>query len=215
MQIYLDTANVKEIQEGANLGLIDGVTTNPSLVAKEGRSFKEMLLEICKMVDGPISAEVVGVESEAMIKDGRDLAKVHKNIVVKVPLIPEGLRATKKLAAEGIRVNVTLCFSPTQALLAAKAGAWCVSPFIGRLDDVSSDGMALIRQIVTIYKNYDYKTQVLVASVRHPQHVVEAALAGGHICTMPYAVFQQLVKHPLTDSGLKKFLADWDAMGKK
>ena len=215
MQIYLDTANVKEIQEGANLGLIDGVTTNPSLVAKEGRSFKEMLLEICKMVDGPISAEVVGVESEAMIKEGRDLAKVHKNIVVKVPLIPEGLRATKKLSAEGIRVNVTLCFSPTQALLAAKAGAWCVSPFIGRLDDVSSDGMALIRQIVTIYKNYDYKTQVLVASVRHPQHVVEAALAGGHICTMPYAVFQQLVKHPLTDSGLKKFLADWDAMGKK
>ena len=215
MQIYLDTANVKEIQEGANLGLIDGVTTNPWLVAKEGRSFKEMLLEICKMVDGPISAEVVGVESEAMIKEGRDLAKVHKNIVVKVPLIPEGLRATKKLAAEGIRVNVTLCFSPTQALLAAKAGAWCVSPFIGRLDDVSSDGMALIRQIVTIYKNYDYKTQVLVASVRHPQHVVEAALAGGHICTMPYAVFQQLVKHPLTDIGLKKFLADWDAMGKK
>ena len=215
MQIYLDTANVKEIQEGANLGLIDGVTTNPSLVAKEGRSFKEMLLEICKMVDGPISAEVVGVESEAMIKEGRDLAKVHKNIVVKVPLFPERLRATKKLAAEGIRVNVTLCFSPTQALLAAKAGAWCVSPFIGRLDDVSSDGMALIRQIVTIYKNYDYKTQVLVASVRHPQHVVEAALAGGHICTMPYAVFQQLVKHPLTDSGLKKFLADWDAMGKK
>lgn len=215
MKLYLDTANVKEIQEGANLGLIDGVTTNPSLVAKEGRSFKEMLLEICKMVDGPISAEVVGVESEAMIKEGRDLAKVHKNIVVKVPLIPEGLRATKKLSAEGIRVNVTLCFSPTQALLAAKAGAWCVSPFIGRLDDVSSDGMALIRQIVTIYKNYDYKTQVLVASVRHPQHVVEAALAGGHICTMPYSVFQQLAKHPLTDIGLKKFLADWESMGKK
>ncbi len=215
MKLYLDTANVKEIQEGANLGLIDGVTTNPSLVAKEGRSFKEMLLEICKMVDGPISAEVVGVESEAMIKEGRDLAKVHKNIVVKVPLIPEGLRATKQLSSEGIRVNVTLCFSPTQALLAAKAGAWCVSPFIGRLDDVSSDGMALIRQIVTIYKNYDYKTQVLVASVRHPQHVVEAALAGGHICTMPYSVFQQLAKHPLTDIGLKKFLADWEAMGKK
>lgn len=215
MKLYLDTANVKEIQEGANLGLIDGVTTNPSLVAKEGRSFKEMLLEICKMIDGPISAEVVGVESEAMIKEGRDLAKVHKNIVVKVPLIPEGLRATKQLSAEGIRVNVTLCFSPTQALLAAKAGAWCVSPFIGRLDDVSSDGMALIRQIVTIYKNYDYKTQVLVASVRHPQHVVEAALAGGHICTMPYSVFQQLAKHPLTDIGLKKFLADWESMGKK
>ncbi len=215
MNIYLDTANVKEIQEAAKLGLIDGVTTNPSLVAKEGRSFKEMLLEICKMVDGPISAEVVSIESEAMVKEGRDLAKVHKNIVVKVPLIPEGLRATKQLSAEGIRVNVTLCFSPTQALLAAKAGAWCVSPFIGRLDDVSSDGMELIRQIVTIYKNYDYKTQVLVASVRHPQHVVEAALAGGHICTMPYTVFQQLVKHPLTDLGLKKFLADWEGMNKK
>ncbi|MBL8041337.1 MAG: fructose-6-phosphate aldolase [Nitrospira sp.] len=215
MKLYLDTANVKEIQEGAKLGLVDGVTTNPSLVAKEGRSFKDMLLEICKMVDGPISAEVVAIETEAMIKEGRDLAKVHKNIVVKVPLIPEGLRATKQLAAEGIRVNVTLCFSPTQALLAAKAGAWCVSPFIGRLDDVSSDGMALIRQIVTIYKNYDFKTQVLVASVRHPQHVVEAALAGGHICTMPYTVFQQLVKHPLTDLGLKKFLADWEAMQKK
>ena len=215
MKLYLDTANVKEIQEGASLGLIDGVTTNPSLVAKEGRSFKEMLLEICNMVDGPISAEVVGIESEGMIKEGRELAKIHKNIVVKVPLIPEGLRATKKLSAEGIRVNVTLCFSPTQALLAAKAGAWCVSPFIGRLDDISSDGMELIRQIVTIYDNYDYKTQVLVASVRHPQHVVEAALAGGHICTMPYSVFQQLAKHPLTDIGLKKFLADWDAMGKK
>src|SRR5919112_3232535 len=215
MKLYLDTANVKEIQEGASLGLIDGITTNPSLVAREGGSFKDMLLEICKMVDGPISAEVVGVESEGMIKEGRELAKIHKNIVVKVPLIPEGLRATKKLSAEGIRVNVTLCFSPTQALLAAKAGAWCVSPFIGRLDDVSSDGMELIRQIVAIYDNYDYKTQVLVASVRHPQHVVEAALAGGHICTMPYSVFQQLVKHPLTDIGLKKFLADWDAMGKR
>ena len=179
MKLYLDTANVKEIQEGADLGLIDGVTTNPSLVAKEGRSFKEMLLEICNLVDGPISAEVVGVESDGMIKEGRELAKIHKNIVVKVPLIPEGLRATKKLSAEGIRVNVTLCFSPTQALLAAKAGAWCVSPFIGRLDDVSSNGMELIRQIVAIYDNYDYKTQVLVASVRHPQHVVDAALAGG------------------------------------
>ena len=215
MKLYLDTANAKEIQEGVSLGLIDGVTSNPSLVAREGGSFKEMLLEICKMVDGPISAEVVGIESEGMIKEGRELAKIHKSIVVKVPLIPEGLRATKKLSAEGIRVNVTLCFSPTQALLAAKAGAWCVSPFIGRLDDISSDGMELIRQIVTIYDNYNYKTQVLVASVRHPQHVVEAALAGGHICTMPYSVFQQLVKHPLTDIGLKKFLADWDAMGKK
>lgn len=215
MKFYLDTANVKEIQEAASLGLLDGVTTNPSLVAKEGRSFTDVLLEICNLVDGPISAEVVSVEADAMVREGKSLAKIHKNIVVKVPLIPEGLKATKRLAAEGIKVNVTLCFSPTQAILAAKAGAWCVSPFIGRLDDVSSNGMELIRQIVTIYKNYDYSTYVLVASVRHPQHVVEAALAGGHICTMPYAVFQQLVKHPLTDIGLKKFLADWDTLSKK
>ncbi|NOS77445.1 MAG: fructose-6-phosphate aldolase [Nitrospira sp.] len=215
MKFYLDTANVKEIQEAASLGLLDGVTTNPSLVAKEGRSFKEMLVEICNLVDGPISAEVVSVEADAMVKEGKELAKIHKNIVVKVPLIAEGLKATKRMAAEGIKVNVTLCFSPTQALLAAKAGAWCVSPFIGRLDDISSNGMELIRQILTIYKNYDYKTFVLVASVRHPQHVVEAALAGGHICTMPFSIFQQMVKHPLTDIGLKKFLADWDAQAKK
>jgi transaldolase len=211
MKLYLDTANVKEIKEAASMGILDGITTNPSLAAKEGRNFREMLLEICKLVDGPISAEVISVEEDAMVKEGRELAKVHKNVVVKCPLIPEGLKATKRLAAEGIRVNVTLCFSPTQALLAAKAGAWCVSPFIGRLDDISSDGMGLIRQIVTIFRNYDYKTLVLVASVRHPQHVVEAALAGGHICTMPYSVFQQLIKHPLTDIGLKKFLADWNA----
>lgn len=215
MKFFLDTANVKEIQEAASLGLLDGVTTNPSLVAKEGRSFKEMLVEICKIVDGPISAEVVSLEADDMVKEGKELAKIHKNIVVKVPLIAEGLKATKRLAAEGIKVNVTLCFSPTQALLAAKAGAWCVSPFIGRLDDISSNGMELIRQILTIYRNYDYKTQVLVASVRHPQHVVEAALIGGHICTMPFSIFQQMVKHPLTDSGLKKFLADWEAQAKK
>ena len=215
MKFYLDTASVKEIQEAASLGLLDGVTTNPSLVAKEGRVFREVLVEICNIVDGPISAEVVSLEADAMVKEGRELAKIHKNIVVKAPLIPEGLKATKRLASEGIKVNVTLCFSPTQALLAAKAGAWCVSPFIGRLDDISSNGMELIRQIVAIYKNYDFKTYVLVASVRHPQHVVEAALAGGHICTMPFAIFQQLVKHPLTDVGLKKFLADWDAQHKK
>jgi len=215
MKFFLDTANVKEIQEAASWGLLDGVTTNPSLVAKEGRSFKEMLIEICNMVDGPISAEVVSLEADAMVKEGKELAKIHKNIVVKVPLIAEGLKATKKMTAEGIKVNVTLCFSPTQALLAAKAGAWCVSPFIGRLDDISSNGMELIRQILTIYRNYDFKTQVLVASVRHPQHVVEAALAGGHICTMPFSIFQQMVKHPLTDSGLKKFLADWEAQTKK
>ena len=215
MKFFLDTANVKEIQEAASLGLLDGVTTNPSLVSKEGRSFKEMLIEISNIVDGPISAEVVSLEANAMVKEGKELAKIHKNIVVKVPLIAEGLKATKRLAAEGIKVNVTLCFSPTQALLAAKAGAWCVSPFIGRLDDISSNGMELIRQILTIYRNYDYKTLVLVASVRHPQHVVEAALAGGHICTMPFSIFQQMVKHPLTDSGLKKFLADWEAQAKK
>jgi transaldolase len=214
MQLYLDTANIKEIQEGVNLGGVDGITTNPSLAAKEGRDFKEMLLEICKTVDGPVSAEVVSVEADAIVKEGRELAKIHKNIVVKCPLIPEGLKATKRLSAEGIRVNVTLCFSPTQALLAAKAGAWCVSPFIGRLDDISSNGMELIRQILAIYRNYDFKTLVLVASVRHPQHVVEAALAGGHISTMPFSVFQQLVKHPLTDLGLKKFLADWTAQRK-
>lgn len=215
MKFFLDTANVKEILEAASLGLLDGVTTNPSLVAKEGRSFKEVLIEICNIVDGPISAEVVSLEADAMVKEGKGLAKIHKNIVVKVPLIAEGLKATKRMAAEGIRVNVTLCFSPTQALLAAKAGAWCVSPFIGRLDDISSNGMELIRQILTIYRNYDFKTQVLVASVRHPQHVVEAALAGGHICTMPFSIFQQMVKHPLTDNGLKKFLADWEAQAKK
>jgi len=215
MKLYLDTANVKEIKEGASLGILDGITTNPSLAAKEGRNFRELLIEICNLVDGPISAEVVSVEEEAMVKEGRELAKLHKNIVVKCPLIHEGLKATKRLAAEGIRVNVTLCFSPTQALLAAKAGAWCVSPFIGRLDDISSDGMALIRQIVTIFRTYEFKTKVLVASIRHPQHVVEAALAGGDISTMPFSVFQQLARHPLTDIGLKKFLADWNAIANK
>lgn len=212
MKLFLDTASVKEIQEAASWGILDGVTTNPSLIAKERREFRDILLDITKIVDGPISAEVVSVEADAMVKEGRELAKIHPNIVVKCPLIPEGLKATKRLAAEGVRVNVTLCFTPTQALLAAKAGAWCVSPFIGRLDDVSSNGMELIRHIVTIFRNYDFKTQVLVASVRHPQHVVEAALAGGDICTMPFSVFQQLVKHPLTESGLNKFLADWNAI---
>jgi transaldolase len=211
MNIYLDTANVKEIKEAVSQGAVDGITTNPSLAAKEGRDFKELVLEICNLVDGPISAEVISVEADAIVKEGRELAKLHKNIVVKCPLIPEGLKATKRLTAEGIRVNVTLCFSPTQALLAAKAGAWCVSPFIGRLDDVGADGMELIRQIIAIYQNYDFKTKVLVASVRHTMHVVEAALAGGDICTMPYSVYQQLIKHPLTDLGLKKFLADWNA----
>jgi transaldolase len=211
MKLYLDTGSVKEIREAASYGQVDGITTNPSLVSKEGRDFKDLLLEICEIVDGPISAEVVNVEAAAIVKEGKELAKIHKNIVVKCPLIPEGLKATKQLSSEGIRVNVTLCFSPTQALLAAKAGAWCVSPFIGRMDDISSNGMELIRQILTIYENYNFTTQVLVASVRSPQHVVEAALMGGHICTMPYSIFQQLVKHPLTESGLQKFLSDWDA----
>jgi transaldolase len=210
MMIFLDTGNTKEIKEAASWGVLDGITTNPSLVAKEGRSFKDLLKEICSLVDGPISAEVVSVEADAMVKEGKDLATVHKNIVVKVPLIPEGLKACKALTSQGIRVNVTLCFSPNQALLAAKAGAWCVSPFIGRLDDISHNGMELIRDIVTIYRNYQYKTKVLVASVRGPQHVVEAAKIGGDICTMPYTVYKQLVQHPLTDIGLKKFLADWD-----
>jgi len=210
MMIFLDTGNTKEIKEAASWGVLDGITTNPSLVAKEGRSFKDLLKEICSIVDGPISAEVVSVEADAMVKEGKDLAAIHKNIVVKVPLIPEGLKACKTLTSQGIRVNVTLCFSPNQALLAAKAGAWCVSPFIGRLDDISHNGMDLIRDIVTIFRNYQYKTKVLVASVRHPQHVVEAAKIGGDICTMPITVFKQLVQHPLTDIGLKKFLADWD-----
>jgi transaldolase len=210
MMIFLDTGNTKEIKEAVSWGVLDGITTNPSLVAKEGRSFKDLLKEICSLVDGPISAEVVSVEADAMVKEGKDLATIHKNIVVKVPLIPEGLKACKALTSQGVRVNVTLCFSPNQALLAAKAGAWCVSPFIGRLDDISHNGMDLIRDIVTIYRNYQYKTKVLVASVRGPQHVVEAAKIGGDICTMPYTVYKQLVQHPLTDSGLKKFLADWD-----
>jgi transaldolase len=210
MKLYLDTASVKELLEASVLGVLDGVTTNPSLVAKEGTNVRETLQEICAIVDGPVSVEVVGVEAEEMVKEGRELAKIHKNIVVKVPSNPEGLKATKRLAAEGIKINVTLCFSPTQALLAAKAGAWCVSPFIGRLDDISSNGIDLVRQIVRIYRNYDFRTLVLVASVRHPQQIVEAALTGSDICTMPFKVFQQLIKHPLTDMGEQKFLADWN-----
>src|SRR3989454_3128044 len=209
MMIFLDTGNTKEIKEAASWGVLDGVTTNPSLVSKEGRSFKDLLLEICTIVDGPISAEVVSLEADAMIKEGKDLAKIHKNIMVKVPLTPEGLKACKTLATEGIKVNVTLCFSPSQALLAAKAGAWCVSPFIGRLDDISEHGMGLIQDIVTIYRNYQFKTKVLVASVRHPRHVVEAAKIGGDICPMPFAVFKQLVQHPLTDIGFEKIPGGW------
>jgi transaldolase len=214
MKIFLDTANLKEIQEAARYGLIDGVTTNPSLAAKEGRPFHDLVREICRIVQGPVSAEVVSVEAEAMIAEGRVLAKLDDHVVVKIPMIPEGLRAIRALSADGIRINTTLIFSPTQALLAAKAGATYVSPFIGRLDDISQVGMELIQQIVTIFRNYDFPTQVLVASVRNPTHVVEAALLGADVATMPYSVLQQLAKHPLTDSGLKKFLEDWANMPK-
>ena len=209
MKFFIDTANIAEIKEAASMGLLDGVTTNPSLVAKEGKDFVKLLEEICAIVDGDISAEVVSTEFAGMMKEGRELAKIHKNIVVKVPLIKEGLKAVKALKSEGIRTNVTLCFSPNQALMAAKAGAYIISPFVGRLDDISYDGMDLIKQIVTIYRNYKYTTQVLVASVRHPVHVVEAAMMGAEICTMPFKVIDQLVKHPLTDLGLERFLADW------
>lgn len=209
MKFFIDTASITEIKEAASLGILDGVTTNPSLVAKEGKDFRRLLEEICAIVDGDISAEVVSTDCDGMLKEGRELSKIHKNIVVKVPLIREGLKAVKILKAEGIRTNVTLCFSPNQALMAAKAGAYIISPFIGRLDDISIDGMDLIKQIVTIYRNYSFKTQVLVASVRHPVHVVEAALIGAEICTMPFKVIDQLIRHPLTDIGLERFLADW------
>jgi len=210
MKFFLDTANVKEIREAASWGILDGVTTNPSLVAREGRSFRAILEEIVGIVNGPISAEVVSVETEGMLKEGRELAKIHKNIVIKVPMIPAGLSACRQLVQEGHRVNVTLVFSPAQALLAAKAGATFVSPFVGRIDDVGQFGMEIVRQIRTIYQNYGFTTQLLVASIRHPIHVVEAALAGADIGTMPFSVMQQLIKHPLTDVGLKKFLADWE-----
>lgn len=209
MKFFIDTANIAQIKEAAAMGLLDGVTTNPSLVAKEGKIFLELLNEIVKIVDGPISAEVVSTDYEGILKEAEELSKIHKNIVIKVPLIKEGIKAVKTLSGKGIKTNVTLCFSPTQALLAAKAGATYISPFVGRLDDISTNGMELIRQIVTIYKNYGYKTEVLVASIRHPLHVVEAAMMGADVCTMPFDVIDKLFKHPLTDIGLDKFLSDW------
>ena len=215
MKLYLDTANVKEIQEATNLGVLDGVTTNPSLVAKEGRTFHETLVEICNLVNGPVSAEVVSVEESAMVKEGKTLAKIHWNIVVKVPLIPEGLKTTKRLVAEGIKVNVTLCFSAAQALLAAKAGASFISPFVGRHDDVSFDGMQLIADIRLIYDHYEFPTEILVASVRHPMHVVEAAKIGADVMTAPPKIIWQLFKHPLTDVGIASFLRDWEATGQR
>ena len=209
MKIFLDTANLDELKKGAAWGIVDGVTTNPSLIAKEGRPIAEQVRMICDIVDGDISAEVVSTEASAMIKEGKELAKIHKNIVVKCPLIRDGIQATKALSSEGIRVNVTLCFTPAQALLAAKAGAYIVSPFVGRLDDIAWTGMDLVRHICTIYKNYGFKTQVLAASLRSPTHVVDAALAGSHIGTMPFKVLDQLFNHPLTDKGLEQFLKDW------
>jgi transaldolase len=210
MKIFLDTANLDELRAGAKWGIVDGVTTNPSLIAKEGKPIKEQVAAICDIIDGPVSAEVVSVEAPAMIAEGRELAKIHKNIIVKVPLIRDGIEACAALTREGIRVNVTLCFSPAQALLAAKAGAYFISPFVGRLDDVGTEGMDLVRQIVAIYENYDYETQVLAASLRGPLHVVNAALAGAHIGTMPFKVLDSLFNHPLTDKGLEQFLKDYN-----
>ena len=215
MKIFLDTASLKEIREGAALGLVDGVTTNPTLLSKESGEPEEILREICKTVDGPISAEVVATDSEGMVREGRHWAELHKNIVVKCPCTWEGLKATRALTNQGHRVNMTLVFSPTQALLAAKAGAKFVSPFVGRLDDIATPGMELVADIVQILDNYDYDCEVLAASLRHPIHVVEAARVGAHIGTMPFTVFQSLVKHPLTDIGLKKFLEDWEKAKKE
>ena len=215
MKFFIDTANLDEIRECNELGLIDGVTTNPSLVAKEGNvDFKEHLAKICEMVKGDISAEVTALDTEGMLREGRDYAKVASNVVVKCPLTLDGLKATRQLREEGIKVNVTLCFSAAQALLAAKAGASYISPFIGRLDDIAQDGMQLIRDIVQIYDNYGYATEVLAASIRHPMHIVDCALAGADVATIPFKVLQQLAKHPLTDKGLDAFLADWKKSGR-
>ena len=210
MKLFLDTANLDELRAGARWGIVDGVTTNPSLIAKEGKPIKEQIAAICDIVDGPISAEVVAVEAKAMITEGRELAKIHKNVIVKLPLIRDGIEACSALSKEGIRVNVTLCFSAAQALLAAKAGAYFVSPFVGRLDDIGATGMDLIRQIVTIFENYEFETQVLAASLRGPLHVVDAALAGAHIGTLPFKVMDSLFNHPLTDKGLEQFLKDYN-----
>lgn len=209
MKFFIDTANINEIKEAAALGILDGVTTNPSLVSKEGKDFRKLLDEILALVDGPVSAEVISTDYEGILKEAHELSKIHKNIVVKVPLIKEGLKAVRTLSSENIKTNVTLCFSASQALLAAKAGATYISPFVGRLDDISHDGMELISQIVQIYKNYNYKTEVLVASIRHPLHLVESALMGADVCTMPFSVIDKLFNHPLTDIGLEKFLSDW------
>ena len=215
MKFFIDTANIDEIRDAARLGILDGVTTNPSLVAKEGKKFEAVIAEICEIVDGPVSAEVTALDYDGMMAQAHPLARIHKNVTIKVPLTKDGLRACKALRGEGTKVNVTLCFSPSQALLAAKCGATFISPFVGRLDDVSSDGMELIRQIRAIYDNYGYTTQILAASIRHPMHVVDCALAGADVGTMPYKVMTQLYEHPLTDIGLKKFLEDWEKLKSK
>ena len=212
MKFFIDTADIDEIRDAASLGILDGVTTNPSLIAKEGRDFHTVLKEIVSLVNGPISAEVTAIDLEGMLDQAHTLAAIHPNIVVKLPLITEGLRACKRLSDKGVKTNVTLCFSASQALLAAKAGATYVSPFIGRLDDISEDGMELIHTIRVIYDNYGFETQILAASIRHPMHIVQAALAGADVATIPHKVIGQLVKHPLTDIGLAKFLADWEKM---
>jgi transaldolase len=209
MKFFLDTANFAEIHDANELGILDGITTNPTLIAKEGKPFKETIIAICNEVNGPVSCEVIATDCAGMLKQGRDYASWHKNIVVKLPTTRDGVKACKALTSEGTRTNLTLCFSPSQAILVAKAGATYVSPFIGRLDDISQDGMQVIKDIVQIYKNYDYKTQVLAASLRHPMHVVNAALAGAHVGTLPAKVLDQMFKHPLTDKGLETFLSDW------
>lgn len=213
MKFFIDTANVEEIKRAKELGMVDGVTTNPSLVAKEGREFKELIREIADIVDGPVSAEVVSLDAEGMVREARDLAGMADNMVIKVPLVEEGLKAVRSLAQEGIKTNVTLCFSPVQALMAAKAGAAYISPFVGRLDDISHIGMELVEQIITIYENYAFDTEVIVASIRNPLHVLDAALMGADIATIPFKVIRQLIKHPLTDIGVDKFLSDWKKLG--
>ncbi len=216
MKFFIDTANLDEIKEANEMGLIDGVTTNPSLIAKEGKvDFKKHIAKICVLTPGDVSAEVTSLDTEGMLKEGREYAKIAPNVVIKCPLTLDGLKATRTFRDEGTKVNVTLCFSAAQALLAAKAGATYVSPFVGRLDDIGQNGMALISDIVQIYENYNYDTQVLVASIRHPMHIVESALLGAGVATIPFKVIQQLVKHPLTDKGLESFLADWKKSGRK
>ena len=210
MKFFIDTANIDEIKEAHNMGMVDGVTTNPSLIAKEGRDFEEIIKEICEIVDGPISAEVISLDTEGMVKEARHLATINNNIVVKIPMTIDGIKATHKLSSEGIKTNVTLVFSPLQALMAAKAGATYVSPFIGRLDDLASEGMLLIEQIVEIYSNYAFDTEIIVASVRHPLHVLDAALIGADIATIPFNVLAKFAAHPMTDKGLKAFLDDWE-----